>query len=298
MPVSNARRSSSFRILAAKAVFALALVICQGATLASAAQSYRDILPSKNTIERIPLSWVVPTSPESVTALKGVTADQFACALGGLLNAFGQDEIYLRTGGERDYVPNDPLAYPDVYLPISLTADEMKALPSWTDWNRVSTMVGFFPRLRGGGAVRGFIAVQLFSSRTAYLAYAPSATNTYDLTQPPVRLVLTRNEIVRHWAQLPRKRLWSALPGVLDWLRPEEDRWCGIIVGFSPQGFSLGETSLAKGSVDTFAYYLGTGYIVNPYATVTAGLMTTDGRAYKVGVGLTLDFGIISEIFH
>ncbi len=170
-------------------------------------------------------------------------------------------------------------------LPVLLSSDESMESTTWLDWNRVNGSV-FFVRHGGSTGIRSFITLQVFSNRTSYLTYEPNKDEQYDFTAPPTPRVLTREQKVRHWANLPK----------LGFGPFERDRMV-FYMGFSPKAFKLGESSTAAVEADKVAYLLGAGYLFNPFVGVTLGWVTEDGRSYLPGGGVSLDIDIITKLF-
>lgn len=241
--------------------------------------TYDKLVP---TIKTAGLRWAPPASGgESLLAISRRDADT---VLQSIIDQSAECRAYVAAGGR---MPVDAGATVDfVALPVLLSADEAEDQPDWSDWNRIGVTPAYFPGTKGG-SIRAFISVQLFSNREAYLSYVPNSNNAYNFTQPPVTRVLTRPQMVRHWARLPRHRV----SGI------ERDRIVWLTVGFSPKDFKLGQVSSNAASADETAYYLGSAYLLNPYGAVTAGWMTDDGKRFRPGFGVTLDLGIISAIF-
>jgi hypothetical protein len=206
----------------------------------------------------------------------------------GLLQQVLQEspECYGYVAASGDSRPNPDADANLNGLPVLLGADEVGQQPNWADWNRLGTSMSFFPGTRGP-ALRSFLTVQLFSNRESYLSYEPDSQNHYDLTKPPVQRVLTRPQMVEHWNRLQRHET--------DGL--ERDRVVWLLFGVSPKGFKLGDTTTGKSAPDEVAYYGGVAYLLNPYGAVTFGWSTDDGKRFRPGFGVNLDFGIITAIF-
>lgn len=240
--------------------------------------SYKELVPD---VAKTGLSWKPPSSVGAITSVARSEA-------GNLLQAIKEQspECYAYLAADGQTRPDSADVADTKWLPVLLTTHELAQSPSWSDWNRLGTTIGYFPRTRGTG-IRAFLTVQLFSNRDVYLAYVPDGNDRYDLSKPPLPRVLTRPQMVEHWAELPRHRV-SGL---------ERDRIVWLMFGFSPKNFKLGETSSKPASAEEVAYFLGSAYLLNPYAAITAGWMTEDGKRFRLGFGLNLDIGIVTAIF-
>lgn len=172
-------------------------------------------------------------------------------------------------------------------MPVFLTEDEASVTPSWQDYNRINVSATFLPA--GSGTTRSFILVQSKVFRTAYFSYAPAADDqTYDLTKPPVLRRLTRAQEERYWSDLPYYRRYFA--------KLDEKR-LSVVLGISPDGFQLGNTTAQTTDAAKATYLLGGSFAFNPYASFYLGEATSDGRHFRPAFGFGLDIDIISKIF-
>jgi len=246
----------------------------------SYAKTFKALVPNPGPTG---LAWSVPETQKA--RYESVPRDQ---AEGRLTELLQVPECYAYVAAAGDPRPNRDHTAKFSGLPVLLSGDEATEKPSWSDWNRLSGSVHFFP-WAGGGGIRSFLTVHLFSNRTAYLSFIPNSKNEYNLAEPPVRRVLTRPQLVRYWSKIPRPSYAMGL---------ERDRISWLILGVSPKNFTLGSTSSQPVAADEAAYFVGSGYLLNPYAALSIGFGTQDGRRFTPGIGITLDVDLVTAIFH